>query len=132
MQPENPNSYSASARAAWPATAIPGQPGAHLRPSQADGATADAYDGPADGSSEADPARGLETIPDAEPTPGSELLGELRSQIAQFVIPPSSEAPDAITLWVAATQRQPRGSTPHDWQWWVLRSGAVCCGSWTC
>lgn len=107
MQPENPDSYSASARAAWPATAIPGQPGAHLRPAQADGATADAYDGPADGSSEADPARGLETIPDAEPTPGSELLDELRSQIAQFVIPPSSEALDAITLWVAATQLQP-------------------------
>lgn len=98
MQPENPDSYSASARAAWPATAVPGQPGAHLRSSGADGATADAYDGAADGSSEPDPAKDLETIPDGEPTPGSELLDELRSRIAQFVIPPSSEALDAITL----------------------------------
>ncbi|MET9256894.1 DUF3631 domain-containing protein [Streptomyces sp. NPDC003717] len=82
---------------------MPGQPGAHLRSAQADGATADAYDGPAD----PDPARGLEAIPNAEPTPGSKLLDELRFQIAQFVIPPSFEALDAITLWVAATQLQP-------------------------
>ncbi|MFE9910985.1 DUF3631 domain-containing protein [Streptomyces clavifer] len=108
MQPENPEPYSAPARAAWPTTAIPGRPGAHLRPTQADSATADPGAGTPDGNaSEADPASGLASIPDAEPTRGSKLLVELRSQIAQFVIPPSSEALDAITLWVVATHLQP-------------------------
>lgn len=106
VQPENPRPLFLPARAAWPATAVPGQPGAHLGPAQAAYATAEMHDGPADGS-EADPARSLETIPDAEPTPGSDLLDELRSQIAQFVIPPSSEALNAVTLWVVATQLQP-------------------------
>ncbi len=131
MQPENPDSYSTPARAAWPATAIPGRPGAHLGPAQAAYATSEMHDGPADGS-EADTASGLETIPDAEPTPGSDLLDELRSQIAQFVVPPSPEALDATTLWVAATQLQPAGSTPLGWQWWDLRNGAGSRGSWTC
>ncbi|MFC5245923.1 DUF3631 domain-containing protein [Streptomyces nigrescens] len=108
MQPENPESYSDPARAAWPATAIPGRPGAHLRAAQADSAAADPSDGTADSSAnEADAASGLEAIPDAEQTSGSKLLDELRSQVAQFVIPPSSEALDAITLWVAATHLQP-------------------------
>ncbi|MBA0053360.1 hypothetical protein E0L36_21520 [Streptomyces sp. AJS327] len=31
MEPTNPDAYSAPSHAAWPATAIPGQPGAHLR-----------------------------------------------------------------------------------------------------
>nr|WP_203607325.1 DUF3631 domain-containing protein [Streptomyces sp. SID11385] len=61
----------------------------------------------ASGSDEEDPARELESRPDTEPTPGSKLLDELRLQIAQFVIAPSPEALDAITLWVAATQLQP-------------------------
>ncbi|QQC90582.1 DUF3631 domain-containing protein [Streptomyces alfalfae] len=105
MQPENPESYSAHARAAWPATAIPGQPGARLRAEQVDsGATEPSVGIAAD---EGDAASGLETMPDAEPTAGSKLLDELRFQIAQFVIPPSSEALDAITLWVAATHLQP-------------------------
>ncbi|MFH9617192.1 DUF3631 domain-containing protein [Streptomyces pratensis] len=104
MQPENPEPYSAPARAAWPTTAIPGRPGAHLCPTQADSATVDPGGGSA---SEAGPASGLEAIPDAEPTSGSELLDELRSQIAKFVIPPSSEALDAVTLWVVATHLQP-------------------------
>lgn len=108
MQPENPESYSDPARAAWPATAIPGRPGAHLRAAQADSAAANQSDGTADSSAnEADAASRLEAIPDAEPTSGSKLLDELRSQVAQFVIPPSSEALDAITLWVAATHLQP-------------------------
>ncbi|MEU1493677.1 DUF3631 domain-containing protein [Streptomyces sp. NPDC005776] len=108
MQPENPEPHSAPARATWPATAVPGRPGAHLRPTQADSAVADPSDGTPDGSaSEADPSNGLEAIPDAGPTSGSKLLDELRSQIAQFVIPPSSEALDAITLWVVATHLQP-------------------------
>ncbi|MEV1019777.1 DUF3631 domain-containing protein [Streptomyces sp. NPDC050264] len=104
MQPENPEPYSAPARAAWPAAAIPGQPGARPQDEHADSATAGLSGGSAN---DADPASGLEAIPDSEPTPGSKLLDELRSQIAQFVIPPSSEALDAITLWVAATHLQP-------------------------
>ncbi|MFG2092812.1 DUF3631 domain-containing protein [Streptomyces sp. NPDC048612] len=108
MQPENPESYSAPARAGWPATAIPGQPGAHLRAAEADSASADPSEGAAGCSADdADAASGLEAIPDAEPTAGSKLLDELRAQISQFVIPPSPEALDAITLWVAATHLQP-------------------------
>ncbi|QUC62935.1 DUF3631 domain-containing protein [Streptomyces sp. A2-16] len=95
MQPENPESYSAPAHAVWPAAAIPGRPGAHLRATQTDRAD------------EAETPSGLEAIPDAEPTCGSKLLDELRAQIAQFVIPPSPEALDAITLWVVATHLQP-------------------------
>ncbi|MEW2438605.1 DUF3631 domain-containing protein [Streptomyces caniferus] len=108
MQPESPDSYSTPARAGWPATAIPGQPGAHLRAAQADSAAADPSEGAAGRSADdADAASRLEAIPDAEPTAGSKLLDELRAQIAQFVIPPSPEALDAITLWVAATHLQP-------------------------
>ncbi|MFG2139042.1 DUF3631 domain-containing protein [Streptomyces sp. NPDC048650] len=108
MQPESPESYSTPARAGWPATAIPGQPGAHLRAAQADSAAADPSEGAAGRSADdADAASGLEAIPDAEPTAGSKLLDELHAQIAQFVIPPSPEALDAITLWVAATHLQP-------------------------
>ncbi|WP_433857512.1 DUF3631 domain-containing protein [Streptomyces kronopolitis] len=108
MQPESPESYSAPARAGWPATAIPGQPGAHMRAVQADSAAADPSEGAVERSvDEADAASELEGLPDAEPTAGSKLLDELRAQVAQFVIPPSSEALDAITLWVAATHLQP-------------------------
>ncbi len=108
MQPESPESYSTPARAGWPATAIPGQPGAHLRAAQADSAAADPSEGAAGRSADdADAASGLEAIPDAEPTAGSKLLDELRAQISQFVIPPSPEALDAITLWVVATHLQP-------------------------
>lgn len=39
-------------------------------------------------------------MPDAESTQGAALLDALHAQIAQFVIPPSAEALDAITLWV--------------------------------
>ncbi|MBA0053763.1 DUF3631 domain-containing protein [Streptomyces sp. AJS327] len=38
---------------------------------------------------------------------GAVLLDELRSVLAQYVILPSREALDAITLWVAATHLQP-------------------------
>ncbi|MFE7652572.1 DUF3631 domain-containing protein [Streptomyces bottropensis] len=48
-----------------------------------------------------------EAVPDPEPTYGSELLDELRAHIAQFVILPSQQALDAVTLWVAATHLQP-------------------------
>ncbi|MGW2130541.1 DUF3631 domain-containing protein [Streptomyces coelicoflavus] len=108
MQPENPESYSAPAQAIWPAAAIPGRPGAHLRAAQAEDGDADAGDDArARSADEADTPSGLEAIPDAEPTLGSKLLDELRGRIAQFVIPPSQEALDAITLWVVATHLQP-------------------------
>ena len=108
MQPENPEPYSAPAKAGWPTTAVPGQPGAHLRAVQA-GDADPGHGGNATvrSADETDASNGLEAIPDAEPTHGSKLLGELRSQIAQFVIAPSPEALDAITLWVAATHLQP-------------------------
>ncbi|MFI1299660.1 DUF3631 domain-containing protein [Streptomyces noursei] len=46
-------------------------------------------------------------IPDTEPTEGAGLLGELRAQLARFVIFPSEQALDAVALWVAATHLQP-------------------------
>ncbi|MFF7472462.1 DUF3631 domain-containing protein [Streptomyces sp. NPDC008092] len=108
MQPENPEPYSTPAKATWPTTAIPGKPGAHLCAMQADGADpSPGVDTDARSADEAETPSGLEAISDAEPTRGSKLLEELRGQIAQFVIPPSQEALDAITLWVVATHLQP-------------------------
>ncbi|MFC7902726.1 DUF3631 domain-containing protein [Streptomyces griseoincarnatus] len=108
MQPENPEPYSAPAQAIWPAAAIPGRPGAHLRAAQADGADPNpSGDADARSADEAETPSEPVEIPDAEPTHGSKLLDELRARIAQFVIPPSPEALDAITLWVAATHLQP-------------------------
>ncbi|MFD5652879.1 DUF3631 domain-containing protein [Streptomyces sp. NPDC127039] len=46
-------------------------------------------------------------MPQPETTAGSALLDELRAQIAKFVILPSQEALDAVTLWVAASHVQP-------------------------
>ncbi len=107
MQPENPEPYSAAGQTSWPATAIPGRPGAHLCTPQADCADPDlSGDTDAHSADEAEAPHEPVEVPDAEPTHGSTLLDELRSQIAQFVIPPSQEALDAITLWVAATHLQ--------------------------
>ncbi|MBV7699563.1 DUF3631 domain-containing protein [Streptomyces sp. TRM70350] len=108
MQPENPEPYSAPAQAIWPAAAIPGRPGAHLHATPVGDADPGQGGGvPARSSDEAVTPGGPEEIPDAEPTHGSELLDELRARIAQFVIFPSPEALDAITLWVVATHLQP-------------------------
>jgi hypothetical protein len=91
VQPENPAPYStpAPASAAWPPVAVPGK----------------------HGQGEPEPMTPLaateEPVPDVEPTVGSALLDELRAQIAKFVILPSPEALDAVTLWVAATHLQP-------------------------
>ncbi|MEV4614203.1 DUF3631 domain-containing protein [Kitasatospora sp. NPDC049258] len=46
-------------------------------------------------------------LPVTPSSPGAELLCELRSAIAHFVILPSEQALDAVTLWVAATHLQP-------------------------
>lgn len=40
-------------------------------------------------------------------TQGADLLTELRSAISRYVVMPSGEALDAVTLWVAATHLQP-------------------------
>ncbi|WP_326803139.1 DUF3631 domain-containing protein [Streptomyces sp. NBC_01788] len=88
MQPENPAPYSAPtpAAAACPPVAGPGKPD----------------------QGEPEHAAPAETLaPDPEPTIGSALLDELREQIAKFVILPSPEALDAVTLWVVATHLQP-------------------------
>lgn len=45
--------------------------------------------------------------PDIPVTEGADLLTELRAAIARYVILPSQEALDAVTLWVAATHLQP-------------------------
>ncbi|WRY97511.1 DUF3631 domain-containing protein [Streptomyces sp. NBC_00481] len=102
MQPTTPEPYSDPGKAAWPAVAVPGQPG-HLSGEET----------PAADDTVPDPSQDLahqpaeEAVPDLEPTYGSELLDELRVHIAQFVILPSPEALDAVTLWVAATHLQP-------------------------
>ncbi|MFD0528878.1 DUF3631 domain-containing protein [Kitasatospora arboriphila] len=46
-------------------------------------------------------------LPVTPSSQGAELLCELRSAIARFVILPSEQALDAVTLWVAATHLQP-------------------------
>jgi hypothetical protein len=92
--------YSEPDKTSWPPVAVPGQPGRHLgdAPEPANNAVpaAPSEDSPAE-----------ELAPDPEPTAGSELLDELRAQIAKFVILPSREALDAVTLWAAATHLQP-------------------------
>ncbi|MDF3292282.1 DUF3631 domain-containing protein [Streptomyces silvisoli] len=89
MQPENPPPYSAPAAAAWPPVAAPGKPD-QREPEHT--SLVGAAEAPA---------------PDPEPTVGSALLDELRAQIKKFVILPSPETLDAVTLWVAATHLQP-------------------------
>ncbi|MEU5532692.1 DUF3631 domain-containing protein [Streptomyces sp. NPDC020362] len=91
MQPESPAPYSTPVphASAWPPVAVPGKSGQGEPEPTAQG---EAVETPA---------------PDPEPTVGSALLDELREQIAKFVILPSPEALDAVTLWVAATHLQP-------------------------
>ncbi|MEV6005807.1 DUF3631 domain-containing protein [Streptomyces sp. NPDC051976] len=81
----------------WPAVAVPGQPGS----------TAGHGPDPAAVPTDARPLAEPPTALDWGPGEGSRLLGELRSQIARFVILPSQYALDAATLWVAATHLQP-------------------------
>nr|WP_019061647.1 DUF3631 domain-containing protein [Streptomyces prunicolor] len=92
--------YSDSGKPSWPPVTVPGQLG-----HQAGEAPTSANDVAPDATSVGQPAE--EAVPDPEPTPGSALLDELRAQIAKFVILPSPEALDAVTLWVAATHLQP-------------------------
>lgn len=110
----------------WPAVAVPGQPG-HYRPAvgqndiltdrtdREPGAltgqiTADPVSAPAGQVGDPDVFGGMTgsgDLPVTPSSPGAELLCELRSAIARFVILPSEQALDAVTLWVAATHLQP-------------------------
>ncbi|MGW9324739.1 DUF3631 domain-containing protein [Streptomyces koyangensis] len=80
MEHEAPNPSPSPVE--WPPVAVPGLP---ARPA----------------------GQGDDAPPDAEPTAGSALLDELRARIAKFVILPSEEALDAVTLWTVATHLQP-------------------------
>ncbi|KNB50237.1 DUF3631 domain-containing protein [Streptomyces caatingaensis] len=92
--------YSAHDKPSWPPVAIPGRPGHHTGE-----APASANSGAPAAVSADQPAE--TAAPDPAPTAGSALLDELRAHIAKFVILPSPEALNAVTLWVAATHLQP-------------------------
>jgi hypothetical protein len=46
-------------------------------------------------------------IPTPKAVDGAGLLGELRQAVARYVVFPSPQAADAVTLWTAATHAQP-------------------------
>jgi Protein of unknown function (DUF3631) len=46
-------------------------------------------------------------IPTPQVVDGAGLLGELRAAFTRYVVFPSPQAPDAVTLWTAATHAQP-------------------------
>ncbi|MEU0450998.1 DUF3631 domain-containing protein [Streptomyces tendae] len=85
MQPEDPTPYSTPAAVVWPPVAVPGK---------------------AD-QGEPEPPSPIGPTAEPKPTAGEAVLNELRAQIAKFVILPSPEALNAVTLWVAATHLQP-------------------------
>ncbi|AUH42206.1 DUF3631 domain-containing protein [Streptomyces sp. CMB-StM0423] len=95
MHSATPDPDRAPAPGAWPPVAVPGRPTRQPRPE------------PPAPVGEASPADDEETASDPEPTRGTELLDELRAQIAKFVILPSPQALDAVTLWVVASHLQP-------------------------
>lgn len=99
MQHPEPPAHSDLDARDWPPTAIPGMPGRYT----GEGSVADEADGTGRASADM-PAEEAAPIP--EPTAGSKVLDELRGQLAKFVILPSPEALDAVTLWVAATHLQ--------------------------
>jgi hypothetical protein len=113
VEHHDPQPYSDPDKPEWPPVAVPGQP------SRTAAETGQAAGDPAQPSPPAepcpenerpdpDPKRCPETEQsDPQPTHGSELLDELRAQISKFVILPSGQALDAVTLWVAATHLQP-------------------------
>jgi hypothetical protein len=46
---------------------------------------------------------GIPPIPTPEAMDGASLLGELRQAFTRYVVFPSLQAADAVTLWTAAT-----------------------------
>jgi hypothetical protein len=53
------------------------------------------------------PAGPVGPVPGSAPAEGADLLTEVRSAVARYVVMPSEEALDAVTLWIAATHLQP-------------------------
>jgi hypothetical protein len=47
------------------------------------------------------------SLPTAQAVDGAPLLGELRAAFTRYVVFPSPQAADAVTLWTAATHAQP-------------------------
>jgi hypothetical protein len=52
-------------------------------------------------------AVGVPPIPTTSAVDGAGLLGELRAALTRYVVFPSAQAADAVTLWTAATHAQP-------------------------
>jgi Protein of unknown function (DUF3631) len=52
-------------------------------------------------------AVGVPPIPTAQAVDGARLLAELRQAFTRYVVFPSPQAADAVTLWTAATHAQP-------------------------
>jgi Protein of unknown function (DUF3631) len=50
---------------------------------------------------------GVPPIPTAQAVDGARLLGELRQAFTRYVVFPSPQAADAVTLWTAASHAQP-------------------------
>lgn len=102
MNATPPTPEDAAVMPAWPPVAIPGHPNGHTADSTPAGGDADA----ASDAAELDLAGAREPL-DWGANEGSRLLGELRSQLARFVILPSAHALNAVTLWAVATHLQP-------------------------
>jgi hypothetical protein len=100
MNATPPPPEGASPIPAWPPVAIPGQQGRYAPGTAPVGATQARPE-----RSEVSPAAAPKVL-DWGSAEGSQTLGALRSQIARFVILPSTHALDAVTLWVAATHLQ--------------------------
>jgi uncharacterized protein DUF3631 len=92
--------YSEPSKPSWPPVAIPGQPRDHT-------VNAGAFAAGHEQDTDTEVASAQDKEIDPEQAPGAALLDDLRAQIAKFVILPSVEALDAVTLWVAATHLQP-------------------------
>ncbi len=135
MQPMTAAVRDASPAAAWPPVTVPGQPDRTTREPLAElttepepsadrsaavnrplpvsdrltgtpgrlTAVTDRQPVTADGQ----PTSPVDPPPSDAPSKGADLLTELRSAIARYVVMPSSEALDAVTLWIAATHLQP-------------------------
>ncbi|MFD3544147.1 DUF3631 domain-containing protein [Streptomyces sp. NPDC058655] len=98
MKPTTSTSPAAPAKTDWPVTAIPGQPGAHLR--DAEGQDPDLA---ARAHAEEPPSAPAQ----APASEGEKILDELRATIRRYAVMPSEEALTATTLWAAATHLQP-------------------------
>ncbi|WP_435251955.1 DUF3631 domain-containing protein [Streptomyces tendae] len=114
MEHPHPEPYSSPTGGVWPPVAIPGRPGhrtggvpAPTEQGAPDTAQAEQRAGEPAGAAAPTEEQVEPVGDDPAPTAGSVLLEDLRSQIAKFVILPSPEALDAVTLWVAATHLQP-------------------------